>query len=504
MRKLAIAITVSALAFGCELFLSTDDLVLQSAADAGADGSLAGPDGALTDAQTEPPDAGTDSGLPCELRFELPDGAVVFPSGYLRSDTKVTMVASPETATIYYTVDGTLPSIADGDFGGTATAKAARTAAVDLKAPTGTPTSNPWVNNQTKLTIKAIATVPDPATDGGVLICPSQTAPPAVDKVFPGNVFKEGYDFAPLIGYATSAVAADGPIDVTTTIKKPAGDQMGLAINSQDPLGTLYFAEENQVRKIDPSKNLSTVVPASAGLNGPAKMVFDGAGNLYIADTGTNQIKRWNGTSLSTFVGGGTNPMIGNTAVPFQTNSQVKLDAVKYLAMSPDFSKLYLTTAYNHLAVVNLTAAPRTITYLADFNDPNNKVPGPNGALGEPRDLATDADGNLLVICSNLRILKMDAKTGAISVLLEWSDPGYGAFSWGTSMSLGMDGFIYYGWQVSGAVTFMRRNPTTGAQIGLYRDNGLYASSSVMDKAGTLFVFSTTSTPGGPAIVTFK
>jgi hypothetical protein len=58
---------------------------------------------------------------------------------------------------------------------------------------------------------------------------------------------------------------------------------------------------------------------------------------------------------------------------------------------------------------------------------------------------------------------------------------------------------------VSGATTFVRRDPVTGRQIGLDASNGpLFPESSVMDRDGTLYMYSSQSPAGGPFIGVFR
>ena len=98
---------------------------------------------------------------------------------------------------------------------------------------------------------------------------------------------------------------------------------MGVAI---DPAGDLYIADfsNNRIRKVDASTGIiSTVIgggsqgptvtgPATqAGLNGPQKVALDGMGNLYVADTKNNLIRKVDvGSPVLTFP---TSTLAGST-----------------------------------------------------------------------------------------------------------------------------------------------------------------------------------------------
>ncbi len=104
------------------------------------------------------------------------------------------------------------------------------------------------------------------------------------------------------------------------------GNPNGLAIDS---VGSLYIAVpgNNVIRKVDRNGTITTVAgtgtagfggdggPATAALlSGPQDLATDVAGNVYIADTGNNRIRRLNvGTGvITTVAGSGATPDVGD------------------------------------------------------------------------------------------------------------------------------------------------------------------------------------------------
>jgi hypothetical protein len=96
-----------------------------------------------------------------------------------------------------------------------------------------------------------------------------------------------------------------------------------------DSRGNIYFADSanNIVRKISPTGGIVTVAgngtsgytgdgaaATAAELNAPSKVIFDPAGNLYIADTGNNVIRYVNVVTgaISTAAGNGTAGYLGD------------------------------------------------------------------------------------------------------------------------------------------------------------------------------------------------
>ncbi|GAB3690802.1 hypothetical protein GCM10027592_08340 [Spirosoma flavus] len=58
-----------------------------------------------------------------------------------------------------------------------------------------------------------------------------------------------------------------------------------------DPTGNMFFSESGRIRKVDRNGIITTVTEAGL-LNNPNGITTDGAGNLYIADTGNRRIQK--------------------------------------------------------------------------------------------------------------------------------------------------------------------------------------------------------------------
>jgi hypothetical protein len=122
----------------------------------------------------------------------------------------------------------------------------------------------------------------------------------------------DGVGIAPLASFAPG------------TMKTTAAQANGIALNSPqgiafDGFGNLYIADQNAnlVRKITPAGDVSTFagngtagfagdggLATSAELNGPMAVVVDGAGYVYIADTGNNVVRIVNPAGIiSTYAG---------------------------------------------------------------------------------------------------------------------------------------------------------------------------------------------------------
>ncbi len=117
-------------------------------------------------------------------------------------------------------------------------------------------------------------------------------------------------------GTGTQGDSGDGDTATAAQLSRPVGV-------SVDNSGNLYIADQgsDRIRKITPAGVISTFAGAgtigfsgdggaatSAQLNAPYSVVLDGAGALYISDTNNNRIRRVDAVTgnISTVAGGGT------------------------------------------------------------------------------------------------------------------------------------------------------------------------------------------------------
>lgn len=106
----------------------------------------------------------------------------------------------------------------------------------------------------------------------------------------------------PVVGTGGRSIGGDGGPALAAQLQRPAA----LALDRQ---GNLYIAdlEDNSVRKVDPAGTITTVVGTGAfGFNGdglkaslttlssPSGLAFDPCGNLLIADSGNDRVRRLN------------------------------------------------------------------------------------------------------------------------------------------------------------------------------------------------------------------
>lgn len=258
----------------------------------------------------------------------------------------------------------------------------------------------------------------------------------------------------PALAASSTTVAGNGSYGICNNVglatASPLRAPNGLIIDSQ---GNKYFADKgaHQVCKIDTSGNISVVAgtgtagpdgdggtASQAQLNSPSSVALDAAGNLYIADTSNQRIRKVaasagtiNGNSLITTVAG----TLTRPAGPLGYNGDNQpagsawLNNPSGVAIDSE-GNLYIADRTNHrirkVAVCNgtISGACEITTVaglgngisLGSFVDGGPAV-GVNNLDG-PLGVAVDREGNLYIADSyNFRVRKVTKSTGLISTV---------------------------------------------------------------------------------------
>jgi len=249
------------------------------------------------------------------------------------------------------------------------------------------------------------------------------------------NLFDPGYvpRIVTIVGNGVSGYSGDSGPAASAQLK--AAQSVAL-----DSAGNLYIADDNnhRIRKVDRNGIITTVAgngtggylsdggPATATeLQYPADVALDTSGNMYIADTNNNRIRKVDHQTglISTFAGTGTATYSGD-------NGPANLAAVNAPgALTVDtVGNVYIYDTSNcRIRKVDLSG---TITTVA--GNGTNGYSGDNGPATSARismgyGLAVNAMGDIFISDGgNVRIRKVDHATGNISTI---AGTGVSAFS---------------------------------------------------------------------------
>jgi sugar lactone lactonase YvrE len=143
-------------------------------------------------------------------------------------------------------------------------------------------------------------------------------------------------------------------------------DPFGVAVGSDGSLYVADAAESNRIRKLTPQGEVTTLAGgregfadgagASAAFNTPSALALDSAGNLYVADTGNNRVRKVTPEgSVTTLAGDGGAGFADGPA------AQTRFDAPVGVAVGKD-GAVYVADTYNdRVRVITKEGVVRTL-----------------------------------------------------------------------------------------------------------------------------------------------
>ncbi len=203
-----------------------------------------------------------------------------------------------------------------------------------------------------------------------------------------------------------------------------------------DGLGNIYIADEskNRIRRVDPDGTITTVAgtgtlgysgdggaATAANLSLPYGVAVDAAGNLYIADTFNNRVRRVDTTGVITTVAGvGTLGYSGDggaaTAAQLHYPRGVAVDGLGNVYIADTYN--YCVRRVDTMGIITTIAGTGTSGYNGDG------IAATTAELYTPTGVAIDGLGNLYIADSqNNRIRRVDT-AGVITTVAGTGDVG--------------------------------------------------------------------------------
>ena len=218
----------------------------------------------------------------------------------------------------------------------------------------------------------------------------------------------------------------DGIAATAANLQTPSG----VAV---DGSGNLFIADtlNNRIRKVDVLTGIISTVAGTGtfGFNGdgilattarvgnPIRVTLDGSGNIFIADSNSNRIRKVDALTglISTVAGTGVSGFNGDGILA--TTASLSGPS----GVAPDGSgNLFIADQGNQRIrkVDALTGIISTVAGTGTFGFNGDGILGTNATLSSPWGVAVDGSGNLLIADQrNNRIRKVDALTGLISTV---------------------------------------------------------------------------------------
>jgi uncharacterized protein (TIGR03437 family) len=213
-------------------------------------------------------------------------------------------------------------------------------------------------------------------------------------------------------------------------VKLPMISPFGVAVDSS---GVIYIAEygTNRIRKVDTAGNATTAIgdgtqgfagdggaPNKVEMSLPTAVALDGSGNLYFADSLNNRIRKLAGGNVNTYAGNGTFSKApdGLAATSSQLNAP--------LGVAADANgNLYISDTLNN--VVRRVGANGIMSTFAGTGTVGSGGDGgaaTSAQLSGPQGLAVDSAGNLYIAdTQNGRVRKVSG--GNISTVAQLNAP---------------------------------------------------------------------------------
>jgi RHS repeat-associated protein len=206
-----------------------------------------------------------------------------------------------------------------------------------------------------------------------------------------------------------SVIAGSGDAGDTDGAATVARFKAPVAVAYDAPRNIIYVADvragllplplldpSDAIRKIAADGTVSTFL--ASGLSDPFGLTVDADGNVYVADSGHNRIKKTTPSgTVTTIAGTGQTGSVDGPAL------QARFNQPNGLAITPS-GVLYIADQKNHVIRKLENGVVSTIA----GNGSNGWVDGPalSAKFREPRGIAFDADGNLIVADSNNSVIR--------------------------------------------------------------------------------------------------
>lgn len=215
-------------------------------------------------------------------------------------------------------------------------------------------------------------------------------------------------------------------------------DPFGIAISGD---GTIYVSdagEHNAIHKLKPDGTLTTIAGGDDSFNTPSGLAIDTHGNIYVADTGNNRIRKITPEGVvSTVAGTGTAGYLDGPA------NAARFDGPIGVTVDTN-GNIYVADTYNdRIRKINLEGQVSTIAGAGRPGHADGDAA--TALLDTPCAVVVSADGSLYVADTGNNQLRKITQTGQVTTLpVSFAgDPNRSTLHSPGGLALTHDGFLY-------------------------------------------------------------
>ncbi len=210
----------------------------------------------------------------------------------------------------------------------------------------------------------------------------------------------------------------------------------------------------------------------SAQLCGPSGLAFDSSGNLYIADSNNNRIRKISGTTISTAAGNGTGGFAGDNG----SATSAELNAPSGIAFDSS-GNVFIADSQNYevrkVSGNNISTVAGQNSQGSGYTNSQNLGPATSARLGIPSSVAVDSAGNFYIADPPMNIVRVVCQN---QTPLSCTQPYFGSLTFAAG-----DINVFAGNQASGAFYSGDGGPAYSALLN-------NPTGVTLDSAGNLYI----------------